>query len=33
MTEYTLAIAISLVVAAIMVYFVDKKFGGENEGN
>lgn len=27
MTEYALAIAVSLIVAAVMVYFVDKFFG------
>jgi hypothetical protein len=33
MKEYTLAVVASLIIAAIMVYFVDKKFGGEDEGN
>jgi hypothetical protein len=27
MTEYLLAIAVSLIVATVMVYFVDKWFG------
>lgn len=33
MKEYTLAVVASLIIAVIMVYFVDKKFGGEDEGN
>jgi hypothetical protein len=33
MAEYVLAVIASLVIAGVMVYFVDKKWGGTDEGN
>jgi hypothetical protein len=33
MVKYVFAVIASLVIAGIMVYFVDKKFGGTDEGN
>jgi hypothetical protein len=33
MSEEVLAIIASLVIAYVMVYFVDKKWGGHDEGN
>jgi hypothetical protein len=33
MAEYVVAVIASLIIAGIMVYFVDKKWGGTDEGN
>jgi hypothetical protein len=33
MVENAIAVVVSLVVAGVMVYFVDKKWGGSDEGN
>jgi hypothetical protein len=33
MLENAIAVAFSLIVAAIAVYFVDKKWGGSDESN
>ena len=33
MTEQVLAVIASFVIAGIMVYFVDKKWGGNDESN
>ena len=33
MIENMVAILVSIVVALVMVYFVDKKFGGSDEGH
>jgi hypothetical protein len=33
MLENVIAVVVSLVIAGIMVYFVDKKWGGTDERN
>ena len=33
MVENAIAVVASLIIAGIMVYFVDKKWGGSDEGN
>jgi hypothetical protein len=33
MVENAIAVVASLIIAAIMVYVVDKKWGGTDEGN
>jgi len=33
MVENAIAVVVSLIIAAIMVYVVDKKWGGTDEGN
>jgi hypothetical protein len=33
MLENAIAVVASLIIAAIMVYFVDKNFGGSDEGH
>jgi ABC-type cobalt transport system substrate-binding protein len=33
MIENIVAIVASLVIALVMVYFIDKKFGGSDEGH
>ena len=33
MLENAIAVVASLIIAAFMVYFVDKKWGGSNDSN
>jgi hypothetical protein len=33
MVENAIAVVISLIIAGLMVYFVDKKWGGSDDGN
>jgi hypothetical protein len=33
MNEYIFAVIASLMIAGVMVYFIDKKFGGTDESN